>query len=176
MPACYPTQSCPTLCNPMDWSPPDSSLHEIPQARILEWVPFPTPGSLPDPEIELVSPASSACGFLITEPPRKPTVLHTWHGLFNSYINFKRQTITFCVLKTRRLSEWLSNVLRTCASQVMGLGFWTDLCPDPVLKSFLKSWVLFRNTEQTRGNQCVRVVGGQYRGRGSRRYKILIVK
>ena len=31
-------QSCPTLCNPMDSSPPDSSVHRILQARILEWV------------------------------------------------------------------------------------------------------------------------------------------
>ena len=32
------TQSCPTLCNPMDWSPPGSSLHGIFLGRILEWV------------------------------------------------------------------------------------------------------------------------------------------
>ena len=31
-------QSCPTLCNPMDCGPPGSSVHEILQARILEWV------------------------------------------------------------------------------------------------------------------------------------------
>ena len=31
-------QSCPTLCNPMDCSPPGSSVHEILQARILECV------------------------------------------------------------------------------------------------------------------------------------------
>ena len=31
-------QSCPTLCNPMDCSPPGSSVHGIFQARILEWV------------------------------------------------------------------------------------------------------------------------------------------
>ena len=30
--------SCPTLCVPMDCSPPDSSVHVIFQARILEWV------------------------------------------------------------------------------------------------------------------------------------------
>ena len=36
------TQSCPTLCNPMDCGPPGSSVHEILQARMLEWeaVPF----------------------------------------------------------------------------------------------------------------------------------------
>ena len=30
-------QSCPTLCDPMDGSPPGSSVHGIFQARILEW-------------------------------------------------------------------------------------------------------------------------------------------
>ena len=30
-------QSCPTLRNPMDCSPPGSSAHEIFQARVLEW-------------------------------------------------------------------------------------------------------------------------------------------
>ena len=33
-------QSCPTLCNPMDCQPPDSSVHGIFQARILEWDAF----------------------------------------------------------------------------------------------------------------------------------------
>ena len=32
------SQSCPTLCNPVDCSPPGSSVHRILQARILEWV------------------------------------------------------------------------------------------------------------------------------------------
>ena len=31
-------QSCPTLCDPVDYSPPGSSIHGILQARILEWV------------------------------------------------------------------------------------------------------------------------------------------
>ena len=31
-------QSCPTVCNPMDCSPPGSSVHGIFLARILEWV------------------------------------------------------------------------------------------------------------------------------------------
>ena len=38
--ACECTQSCPTLCNPMDCSTPVSSFHGISQARILEWVPI----------------------------------------------------------------------------------------------------------------------------------------
>jgi len=34
-------QSCLTLCDPMDYSPPGSSVHGILQARILEWVAMP---------------------------------------------------------------------------------------------------------------------------------------
>ena len=34
-------QLCLTLCNPMDYSPPGSSVHGILQARILEWVAVP---------------------------------------------------------------------------------------------------------------------------------------
>ena len=32
------TQSCPVLCNPLDYSLPGSSTHGMLQARILEWV------------------------------------------------------------------------------------------------------------------------------------------
>ena len=52
--ACSVTQSCPALCNPMDCSPPGSSVLGIFQARILEWVChfllqgiFPSQGSNP---------------------------------------------------------------------------------------------------------------------------------
>ena len=34
-------QSCPTLCDPMGYSPPGSSVHGILQARILEWFAIP---------------------------------------------------------------------------------------------------------------------------------------
>ena len=35
-------KSCLTLCNPMDCSPPGSSVHSIFQARILEWIVIPS--------------------------------------------------------------------------------------------------------------------------------------
>ena len=53
-------QSCLTLCDPMDSSLPSSSVHGTLQVRILEWLPCPPPGDLPDPGIEpasLMSPA-----------------------------------------------------------------------------------------------------------------------
>ena len=36
--ACSITQSCPTLCKPMNWSLPGFSVSGISQTRILEWV------------------------------------------------------------------------------------------------------------------------------------------
>ena len=38
---CSVTQLCPALCDPWTVSPPGSSVHEIPLARILEWVAMP---------------------------------------------------------------------------------------------------------------------------------------
>ena len=35
---CVNVQSCPALCNPMNYSPAGSSVHGISQARIQEWV------------------------------------------------------------------------------------------------------------------------------------------
>ena len=49
------TQSCPTLCDPMD-----CIVHGILQARILEWVAFSSPEDLPNPRIESRSPALQA--------------------------------------------------------------------------------------------------------------------
>ena len=46
---------CLTLCDPMDYSPPGSSVHEILQARILEWVAMPSSKDLSDPGIKPTS-------------------------------------------------------------------------------------------------------------------------
>ena len=39
---CLGAQSCPTLCDPMDCSPPGSSVYGSLQARILEWIAMPS--------------------------------------------------------------------------------------------------------------------------------------
>ena len=51
---CADTQSCQMLCDPMDYSPPGSSLHGISQPRIWSRLPFPPPADLPIPGIEPV--------------------------------------------------------------------------------------------------------------------------
>ena len=70
---CLVTQSCPTLCDPKDCSPPGSSVHGISQARILEWVAIYFSRDPPDPGIESGSPALQA-NSLPSEPPGG----HSW--------------------------------------------------------------------------------------------------
>ena len=67
---CLVDKLCPTLCNSMDCSPP-GSIHEISQARILEWVPisFSRGFSIPNCRIHVTFLAGR---FFTTEPPRKP--------------------------------------------------------------------------------------------------------
>ena len=68
MPSCF---SRVRLCNPMDCSPPDSSVHRILEARILEWVAMPSPR-------ESSLPRDQACGsclasrFFTAKPPGQP--------------------------------------------------------------------------------------------------------
>ena len=69
--SCVCAQSCPALCNPMDYSPPGSSVHGIFQTRILEQVVicFPRGSSWPR---DLTYISCVAGGFFTTEPPGKP--------------------------------------------------------------------------------------------------------
>ena len=63
------TKSCPALCDPIDCSPPASSVHEISQARILGCH-FLLQGNFLRSGIEPVSP-SLASGIFTAEPPGK---------------------------------------------------------------------------------------------------------
>ena len=68
-------QSCPSLCDPMDYSPPGSSVHGIFQSRILKWVAisYSRGSSLSGDQAQtsLGSP-ELAGGFFTTMPPGKP--------------------------------------------------------------------------------------------------------
>ena len=70
-------QSCPTLCDPMDCSPPVSSVHGILQARILEWVAIPFSREAPRPKSQTWG-ALIAGRFFTTRATRE-TILLTPH-------------------------------------------------------------------------------------------------
>ena len=79
-------QSCPPLCDPMDCSLPESSVHGILQAK-ENWsgLHFPSPGDLPYPGIKPGSPALQADSFLceLQGSPRArkvmPKAYHRFH-------------------------------------------------------------------------------------------------
>ena len=52
--------SCLTQCDPMDGSPPGSSVHGLLQQECYSGLPCPPPGDLPDPGIEPRSPSLQA--------------------------------------------------------------------------------------------------------------------
>ena len=68
---CLVTQSCPTLCDPMDCGPPGSSVLRDSPGEYWRGLPWPPPGDLPDPGIEPRFPALQADS-LSAELPGKP--------------------------------------------------------------------------------------------------------
>ena len=73
---CPPSQSCPTLSDPVACTLPGSSVHGILQARILEWGAMPSSRGSSDPGME---PASLTCqvGSLPLAPPKPCYVYFT---------------------------------------------------------------------------------------------------
>ena len=61
-------QACPTLCHPVDCSPPGASAPGILQARILVWVAMPSSTDLSDTGIKPAPPASPARATLSLSP------------------------------------------------------------------------------------------------------------
>ena len=82
--ACSVTQPCPTLCDPMDCSPPSSSVRGILQARLLEWVAISSSrGSSWPRDWTCVSCISASAGsFFTTEPPASFAIAICYSFLF----------------------------------------------------------------------------------------------
>ena len=59
-----------TLCDPMDSSPPGSSVHGILQTRILEWIAIPFSRGTPQPR-DQTQDSGTAGRFFNAEPPGK---------------------------------------------------------------------------------------------------------
>ena len=69
-------QLCPTLCDPVDHSPPGSSVHGVSRQVFWSGLPLPSPGDLPNSGIEPRSPMSQADS-LPPEPLGKPKSVHS---------------------------------------------------------------------------------------------------
>ena len=114
---CSVTQSCLTLCGPMDYSLPGFSVHGILQTRIREWLSPPTPGDLPNPETELaslVSPALTGRFFTTTATKLRRLFLRTAMKNFDSVLQSRDITLPTKVRLVRAMA--FSVVMYGCDS------------------------------------------------------------
>ena len=84
-------QSCWTLCDPMDCSPPGSPSMGFFRQEYRSGLPFPPPGDLPDPGIEpasLAFPTLAGRFFTIVPPGKLMWFIEALHNSF--LINFLR--------------------------------------------------------------------------------------
>ena len=82
-------QSCPTLCNPMDYTPPGSPVHGILQARIVEWVAMPSSRGSSQPR-DWTQVSCIAGGFF--------TIFTIWEAHIFLYVYLIRRLALFYVV------------------------------------------------------------------------------
>ena len=70
-----------SFCTPMDCSPPDSSVHGILQARILEWLPCPSPMHNMKSQREVAQSCPTLCDLMDCSLPGSSI-----HGIFQARI------------------------------------------------------------------------------------------
>ena len=132
-------QSCPTLCDPMDCSPPCSSVHEFLQARILEWVALPSSrgSSRPIPirhqtHVSCLLNKQAGCLPLVpsgkpgdgsnkgTFPSWKKTVTLGKHRILYSTFDHGKQYWEVRKDNLRCFLDWLTAVMDTTEDEMVG--------------------------------------------------------
>ena len=112
-------QSCLTLCDPMDCSPPGSSVHGILQARTLEWVAISSARGSSNPETEPMFQAAPV-------PRAEALSLSRWGSPWPT-IPPGIWTTSQCCLNSMMVTEtreWTIRVFWTAS-------FWTDFTSGP---------------------------------------------
>ena len=101
-------QSCPTLCDPIDYSPPGSSVHGILLARILEWIAISSSrGSFQPRDQSHMSRGSYFAGrFFTTELLEKPICMHV-HTYVYTHVYTHTHTHTYTNIHTTSIQAML---------------------------------------------------------------------
>ena len=142
------SQSCLTLCDPMDCSLSGYSTYGIFQAKYWSGLPFPSPGDLPHPGIEPRSPALQADA-LRSEPPGK--LRTSWMEAIRNVLQARAQVQCLVVFL---VSSWPQCLLgRNPAFQAGHFALFpqpyfhisTNLYSLKILFFFLINFILFLN-------------------------------
>jgi len=105
------TPSCLTLCKPIEWGLPDSSVHGILQVRILQWAAIPFSRDLSHPGIKPRSPTLQTDSSP-SEPPGKPLVTPNCFPKRLCHLHTHQHTLENLLL----LFSALSTCLQICIS------------------------------------------------------------
>ena len=108
---CLVALSCPTLCNLMDYGPPDSSVHRNLQARILEWAAMPSSKGSSHPR-DRAQVSTLQVDSLLSEPPEKPTSTGVGkYPFFRASSQPRNQTRVSCIAG-RFFTSWATREAR----------------------------------------------------------------
>ena len=117
-------QSCPTLCNPIDCSPPDFPVHRISQAKILEWVAISfSRGSFRSRDHTCIS--CTAGGFFTTEPPGKPMYLSV---SMKVKVKFLSRVRLFATMDCSLPGSSVHEIFQAIVLEWIAISFSRDLC------------------------------------------------
>ena len=119
--AAWSLQSCPILCDPVNCSPPGSSVHGILQARLLKWVVVPLFSRGPSWHRDQTQFSCIAGRVFTVEPPGKPYRLYvcivciyhikkSFHPSANTWVS-STPWVFWIVLLWTRMCKYLSAVL-----------------------------------------------------------------
>ena len=134
-PACMCAKSlqlCPTLCDPVVCSLPDSSVHEILQARILEWVSFSRGSSWPRDRTHVFSSPSLEGSFFTTSTTWEAHKSHT-HTHTHTHTHRVIIQSEFCIFRDWHWALRSTSVPEAPAVTVIG-----QQLPDAVGLSWLE--------------------------------------
>ena len=107
-------QLCPTLCNPVDYSRPGSSVHGILQARILEWVAMPSSRGSSRPKNQSCLSYISYIGrgsCATWESPKRPRAILKTKMFNKKWIGESQLDIYEEHFISLLASRWLSDIL-----------------------------------------------------------------
>ena len=139
------TQSCPTLCDPLDCVVHQAPLSmEFPRQEYWSELPWPSPGDLPNPGTEPSFPAFAG-GFFTTELPGKPMTLYTsaiiqLTELIQSHNYACSSGTPYCSTRVSQTAQMVKNLPAMWETQVWSLSGVNTLEKGMETHSSILSW------------------------------------
>ena len=152
--------SCPPLCNPLDCSPPGSSVHGILQVRILGWVAMPSSRGFLTQGLNQVSSwyfIKSAKSLLPCKARKHSQILGLAHRVLweghHSAATQIMETFAPCILGTKRCISVLLRSGQTYERATIDLFYWwawrqnilNKIAANEIQQYLCSDWVHFRS-------------------------------